>query len=292
MKKAVDAAYKRPDPEWPTGKVPVFDDLRFPGLLLDGRWLPVTREIGFVRGSLQDCIDYLVDGPPGKIITARSGFPYEATRVEGDLDGLLAQLLPLDLPTWQARSYLLLPTKNGEWTAVFYSEGRAGPEWPLIDSFRGFEVVGYTECPESEIGYGIRKLHWWTAFPRWMVPGEGRAEIDAHVEESGRWVFGQHGNGYLGEDGPCDPSARRGQDRFTHEHLVEAAAHYGLFPTQAEFFAPEGWGVVVRRTDPLMAGEMRISLAQARFAEPIKRTGRLGAVRHFKTLPRSFHEAL
>lgn len=63
--------------------------------------------------------------------------------------------------------------------------------------------------------------------------------------------------------------AKRIPDRFTHEHLAEMTGLFGLRPFDADFYAPDGRGLIVERTDPVPPGELAYTLGQARREEPV-----------------------
>ncbi|WP_151199549.1 hypothetical protein [Cryobacterium sp. LW097] len=64
------------------------------------------------------------------------------------------------------------------------------------------------------------------------------------------------------------PEAVRVPDRFTHDHLVQMAERFGLRPFDEDFYAPDGTGIMVERTDPVEWDQRRATLAQARGEEP------------------------
>ncbi len=90
------------------------------GLLLGGKWLPITSRIVFANAPALRCADALVSGVRGRRVLENYGFPLRARSVEGaSLDDPLSMLLPLEAPeSWR---YLILPTASPDWCAIFDS---------------------------------------------------------------------------------------------------------------------------------------------------------------------------
>lgn len=235
-------------------------------LLLRNAWAPVTTTMFFARSPVAAAAQALIASARGRFVLESTGKPLVAAPVRGaSLGVLLEHLLPLDRGS--ARKYLFLQTANPEWTAVFDSVfsvigGEAGAAGWVAAT--GVEVVTISDSADRR-RYPNR--HGAEAY-RSITNFEPRAgeRPDVHWTRTGRgegaWYFVE-GNLRVGT--ASDPTARGGK-KFTHEHLVELAARFGLRPFDEDFYAPAGSGVLVTHTDPSELGSY--SLAQARGEEP------------------------
>lgn len=242
------------------------------GLLLGGRWLPVTARVLFVNATTERCADTLLNGVRGRHVREHYGHPLRVRPVKASsLDGLLRTLLPLEAPTPRRR--LLLPTADSEWTAMFDSAWRGqDPQSPMVwFSVAGIESVSVVDIPHtydypSNRGfYGARKIEMYELARDGEAIGHslGVRTVNTRqwevVEPSGQFPVGN----------VWDPTARRIPDRFTHEHLAEMTTRLGLRPFDEDFYAPDGQGLIVERTDPIQSDESTYTLAQARGEEPV-----------------------
>jgi hypothetical protein len=241
--------------------------------------------VEFFRTDPDRCAEVMLDFWRPMYLRRFGQLPERRT-VHGDgLETLLQRLLPLRPVEDDTR--LFVPTRNPEWTASFTNRAHglgAGLGWPL--SQRGVDTVVVSDSPKTRrprgwnapVGYrGLSAgmpCEPWTR--RDTVLHGVTYSVRARTEESGRWVFERMcSRGDMFDDGipgpvgmVWDESARRTQDRLTHDHLRLACERLGLFPFDADFYAPEGWGVIVERTDPGVADLRGYTLAQARGEEP------------------------
>jgi hypothetical protein len=254
-------------------------------LLLGGRWLPVTQEIGFIRAAPDRCVDLVLDHYGANYLRRFGQLPERRIVKADGLEALLHSLLPMR-PAEEDK-HLFVPTHHPEWTAVFSNRWQgltASLGVPMAE--RGVPAVHLFDAPTA------RRPRGWAASVgyRWLfvsMPCEPWTRRDTvlhgvtysvgvQAEENRRWVFERmcsRGDRFDdGIPGPVgivwDEGARRTQDRFTHDHLRLACERLGLFPFDADFYAPEGWGVIVERTDPGVADLRGYTLAQARGEEP------------------------
>ncbi len=255
-------------------------------LLLGGRWMPVTQKVVFVRADPDRCIDVMTAHQDWNYVR-RFGQPRRRRVVHGDgLEPLLSRLLPLR--SVEEDKHLFLPTRNPGWTAMFTDRFQGAgavapsaswgvasvtvvdsPDGPRPDGWRapvGYRYFSLSEPCEEWVGYGGRT----ESGASWTVT--------VGVNDSERWVFELGGardrTRYPSDDFPppvgkvWDETARLTPHRFTHDHLRLACERLGLFPFDEDFYAPDGWGVVMERDDPAASEQKGYTLAQARGEEP------------------------
>lgn len=135
----------------------------------------------------------------------------------------------------------------------------------------GIESVSVTDFPNSwntkeQLGWsGVRKIEAYEIVPDRQEIGHS---LGVRLTDSNRWELVEpHAPFYGGA--VWDPTARRVPDKFTHQHLADTAAMHGLHPFDEDFYAPEGHGIIVERTDPIEPGTPSYTLAQARGEVPI-----------------------
>ncbi len=135
----------------------------------------------------------------------------------------------------------------------------------------GVESVSVTDVPHSVTSssnrgfYGVRKIEMYE-----LGIGDGPIGHSPGVRtaSSRKWeVIEPNGSFPIGN--VWDPPARRVQNRFTHEHLVEMTGRFGLRRFDRDFYAPEGVGLMLERTDPVQSYQRTFTLAQARGEEPV-----------------------
>jgi len=224
-------------------------------LLLGGRLFPITSTWAFFNDDVQACVDSFVAGR-GRVIYERTGCRVTVRRIEGPtLEDILLQLLPLT--SGITRKYLFLPTAAPEpWTAFVKNDWRGADVQGELIAFacRGVTGVSVSEFPNNydratNFGYwGQRKME--VAYPHGDFDYEGHS-LGVRVNDSARWEMVGLGEPYPTPfPDPTDYTARRIPDRFTHEHLAQGAAHFGLRPFDEDFYAPQGWGILVEDPEP------------------------------------------
>ncbi len=253
-------------------------------LLLEGRWLPVTESVAFFQADPQTCVDVMLEHTQHNAVK-RFGSPRRVKPVEGaELTDLLAHLLPLQA---EEHRKLFLPTANPEWTAMF-TNAHLGTDLGAHAAMGwwGVRALMVTDSPNNydrrtRQGFsGIRNFSLVEKCDPWTPRARERDHI-AHVVGvrvlEGGWA---EKLGFSGADGVVregvefpvgkvwDETARSKQDRFTHEHLALACERMGLRPFDEDFYAPDGWGLMIERTDVDANKERSWTLAQARHEEP------------------------
>ncbi|GGL05298.1 hypothetical protein GCM10007382_26510 [Salinibacterium xinjiangense] len=235
-------------------------------LLLEGEWLPVTSTILFIHAPVEHCVETLVSGVRGVHVRREFGKPLVPETVSGSLPALLANLVPLD--SSQDRRNLLLATADASWTAMFGSNWRgfdphSAMSWFGAARIETVAISGIPNAYESALDkgfYGERKIE------SYEIPSEGEPvgqSLGVRMSEPRKWELVSPSASFR-VGNVWNPAAKRITDRFTHDHLSEMANRYGLRPFDADFFAPEGSGVLVSRTDAPQPDESLISLAIAR----------------------------
>jgi len=222
----------------------------------------------FVRpcAALDQCIDTIVRGVRGDHVRRTFGKPLKAKPVLGDFPEFLANLVPLD--SVDDRRNLFLPTADANWTAMFGSTWRGFDPHSAMSWFAvaGIESVQITDIPNTydyalDKGfYGERKIE------SYEIPIEGEPighSLGVRVSEPRKWELVSPSASFR-VGNVWNPEAKRIPDRFTHDHLSEMASRYGLRPFDEDFFAPQGRGVIVARTDLPMPEERLMSLAESR----------------------------
>ena len=140
------------------------------------------------------------------------------------------------------------------------------------------ETVSVTEIPHRprlpglRASYGSRKLATYEIIPSDPPTSRGHV-VSVKYLESGRWGLNADPDDPFPVGLVYDPHARRVQDRFSHEHLLEMTRRYGLRPFDEDFYPPDGDAYLIERTDPLTPRDVPISLAQAQGLEPLDLSG-------------------
>jgi hypothetical protein len=241
-------------------------------LLLGGAWLPVTGCILFVHAPVERCVEILLTGVRGAHVLNHYGHPLRVRPVSADsLDELLTSLLPLEGA--EHRHDLLVPTANPEWTAMLASEWRGqDPRSPMawfgvagVESVKVVDIAHTYDRATNRGFYGSRKIEMYSLTAENDAIGHS---LGVRAVDTRRWEVVEPippfpvGNIW-------DPTKTRILDRFTHEHLVEMTALFGLRPFDEDFYLPERRALIVERTDPIQPNERTFTLVQARGAEPV-----------------------
>ena len=238
-------------------------------LLMGGAWLPVTATVNFLRADVDAVVDLFVNARGAKILEL-TGFPVSVREIRGSLPELFGSLLPL-VNSMSSR-YMFVPVVADDgttWTAyVNNSDGGIEMGLALIPfATRGMLGVSISEWPNTfdrrtNLGYwGQRKVEV-------LVPAEDGSRdylgysLGVRVTDLSRWEFIEPITGTPFPD-PTDYAARRIPDRFTHDHLVQAASFYGLRPFDEDFYPSDARAVLVEDTSPRDPSWHEFTLAQA-----------------------------
>ncbi|HEY0188900.1 MAG TPA: hypothetical protein VGC67_15515 [Cellulomonas sp.] len=258
-------------------------------LLLGGRWLPVTQYVAFFRADPQRCVEVMTEHWAPMYRRRFGALPRHRVVRGAGLEGLLEHLLPLR--SIEEDKHLFLPTRHPEWTALFTDRRQsAGGSIGGGLQERGVETVVIADSPNADrrprgwrAPVGYRYFSWGVPCEPWTASNgvswsSVTSSVRVAVDDNGRWEFllmsSRGGGAAIAEGMPApvgvvwDESARLTPNRFTHEHLRLACERLGLFPFDADFYAPEGWGLVLERADPAAAEQVGFTLAQARGEEP------------------------
>jgi len=233
--------------------------------LLDGRLAPLTFKIGFLNRSLRGVSDFYLDW------TRQHHKHVESRPVEEGLEGGLALLEPLVTPP---RRVFWLSTQS-EWTAYFDNGTRGGDPFPPISfmaeqlSCRGLIA---TVCPhnlETEVGttkgvYGAVQFEMLGPRPTDFLNCERSLSV---AYEAGRWRFDASGTVQPFERVEHYKN-RIIRNRFTVELLDEYCQALGVRLFDESYYAGPGVLVVIR--DPLPAGSIEVSLAEAQEAMALR----------------------
>lgn len=208
--------------------------------LLNGAWEPVTQSVGLIRAPHDKVLETLMRWK--RPLVAEYGATLETRTVHGGLEDGLKALLPLQSP--QCDKYLLLPTANPEWTAI-YDNGKRGTEvhslcfsmWNLF----GIEAINVINIPHTidkartRGQYGCRAIeHIGPHGERWIRVMHGLS----------RWEFMSVGTPFAFEDVAAydQPGASK---RFTQEMMVRYLAALDLHPFESDFYCPDSKSTIL-----------------------------------------------
>ena len=239
--------------------------------LLDGAWLPVTRGFTFLNADAAQCAQLMVDWR-GAATAELTGASLQIRRVEGTLPDLLSALLPLVVGV--KSRYLFLPTRHDDpWTAFLDNNWKGTEAGPYALGFaaqpKGVRAVALLDCPQTYDSrtnagdFGVRRAVIAEPDPGSRFGYRG-GSVGVQVGESGRrWELHPPTPDWPLPD-PIDYSARRVADKFSQARLHQVAAHYGIRMADEDFYAPDGWALVVEAVGghPLPDNRER-TLAQA-----------------------------
>lgn len=240
--------------------------------LLDGAWFPVTHGITFLAADAATCADVLVSWR-GRAMAELTGGVLRTRRVEGALPELLSSLLPLR--TAYVTRYLMLPTAGAGWTAMldnaWFGSEAISDAASMAGQPRGMRAVGVVDSPHTfdrRTGKG-----WWGARgvavfdpdpgARWGVRG---SSVKVQVSDSGRWELTEPDEEWPLPD-PLERSARRTQDKFSRAALLRVTESLGIRLHDEDFYAPDGWGVLVELVRGRRVPGQDRTLAQAQAHE-------------------------
>lgn len=220
---------------------------------------PMTREFGLIHAELQPTVDWFMDW------RASITLPASATPVQGDLESLVLQLLPLN--SIQPRRFLFVAMRGG-WTA-FFDNGWKGT---------GASVCGLIaqrmKCHACRVVVGRHTLDHATGPNRGALGGR---IIDYFGPEPTEWVnlirsiyvCANENKWDFEETGarlPLERDAwyapRKVRDRFTDMHLEELLAGLGVTPFDLSAYEPRGY--LLQATYPTIGPSEEYSLEEAR----------------------------
>lgn len=255
-------------------------------LLFGGRWMPLTRALTFIEGTLDEVVEAWM-GWRGTAVLNRTGYPMRVRPIRGDLEQQLRQLLPFVGP--MSRKTLFTPTADpipdaavpgGPWVCVLNDNWVAGGAKDAAGGLtpRGLRAITVESSPssldvEKNTGfYGLHRLgvHWHD--PTEKFGTGGRSIGIAQFENIRTWNFVDHGEPLPFED-TRHYTAKKVQDCFTQQLLIRYCAALGLRPFDADFYAPDRVGVLIEDTSPPLKGAWQGDLAARRSGRPVEEIG-------------------
>ena len=233
-------------------------------LLFQGRWHPVTLEVAFFAAEVDEVAAAYYGGPSDTVFTSET--------VHGDLEQLLGRLLPLQAP--HARRLLFVPVAGtGRYRTAVFTNSFAGTETGWISAAvatrAGIPSISVRSCPNDRNGlawpsgaYGSHEFGMC-----WATPVEvnrrgfyGRT-VGIRASDGRSWDFVDHGDTQPFED-TAAYTAPRVRDRFNQQTLIDYAAHFGVRPFDADFYAPDRTATFVRYRAPNFYDSRIMTLAE------------------------------
>lgn len=219
-------------------------DDHFARLLLGGAWGPVTRAVGLLRAAPAKAVtDFMEWKRP---LVAEYGATIRSRRVTGSsLEDLFTALLPLQSP--QPDRYLLLPTTNPEWTAIYDNYWKGTEPHSLTAALHdlvGYETIEVISIPHTITADRMRGRYGCVAFIYHHTTGERWVR----VMNDGRWRFTTVGDPLPFEDLSAYQRPRQ-RDRFTHTMLNDYLASLDLHPFSTDFYVTEAGATIVEELD-------------------------------------------
>jgi len=207
-------------------------------LLLNDKFAPITKEIGFLECDLKS------------VATAYHLWMTEALRpyemrieldnIEGDLEIVLRNLLPLTTPI--PCRFAFVPTQ-GAWTAYF-DNGAQGTDSTGIVSVlskklncSGLRVVFVSDTMLSRPSAETKGRFGATILEAYGSDGNSTRSIFA-ANDGGKWQFGQMGAAFPFEE-MTKYDSKKIKDRFTGEMLESYLKNFGIAAFDEKFYAPK-----------------------------------------------------
>lgn len=221
--------------------------------LLSERFAPITYSVGFIEGSLE------------RVGAALAGWRRTLPQLRDVEEHVLLEPLEVGLrqldPLSVHRERELLVATESRWTAYFNAglatDGALGPVTVLSDLLR-CQTLAITDIPDT-IDQGGIGTHGAAGF-QLFDHGEAVRWIQA-IRDGGRWAWSEGGRP-LGFEDAAAYSARRLQDRFSHERLVGYCAALGIHFTEESFYKSEA--ILIRFKPASNARIIETSLAGRR----------------------------
>lgn len=240
-------------------------------LLLGGAWHPLTQTLTFFAADVEECVAGFMDWL-GLGALERTGHPLRRRDLTGDLEALLAELVPMEMRMGLRTLFIPVATDGPYRTMMLKSswQGTDPISEKILFGSRGVGSVTIQSCPDNPAGvlwpgrfYGIHEFG-----ALWPVSTEedprGFTGRSVGVRMHGKWIFVDLGHRLPFED-TTSYTAHRVRERFTQQTLIDYAAAVGLRPFDADFYAPDRTAVLVEHTGPAAVwGERLVSLADAR----------------------------
>ncbi|MEJ5914663.1 hypothetical protein [Pseudokineococcus sp. 1T1Z-3] len=243
-------------------------------LLLGGAWHPLTKSLTFFAADVEECVAGFMDWR-GRGVLERTGHPLRRRDITGDLEMLLAELVPMEVAMGRRNLFVPVASKGPYRTMMLRSSWQgtdSGSEQAAFGT-RGVGSVEVSSCPNDPRGliwprgfYGIHEFGVLQPVSKDVDPrGFTGRTVGTRIGNRGGWIFVDLGDRLPFEDTNAY-MAPRARDRFTQQMLIDYAAELDLHPFDADFYAPEGTAVLVEHTGPAIWGERLANIADAQSA--------------------------
>ncbi|MBT2585352.1 hypothetical protein [Arthrobacter sp. ISL-95] len=212
-------------------------------LLLGNAWAPVTNTLSFINAPLEVASDIWKEWEKSPVL--ERNLDVKKTHHHGGLHELLETLLPLGDGTRK----LFLETSNKDWTGVVSNSVGGSDLNSVLEVQYGqrqkIRSVIVTEIPhtldkknyEQHRGrYGVRSF---------TVRGPGGFVRSVRLVNEDKWVFYTTGSEPFDFENTEAYRKSRKTERFTHEMLLDYCHHLGIEPFNADFYVPNGLGILV-----------------------------------------------
>jgi hypothetical protein len=237
--------------------------------LFDGRFAPISSEIGFLECSAKMAADAFHKWQNAIAIQAGRGVRLRLQEVVGGLPTKMESLLPLT--SVERRRFLLLPTESN-WTAYVDNGWRGTDVFSAVSNL--CTTIGCRGIRAVSIPHGIRKVDGRevgrsgaTMFELYLPDSTSCAFLNVRRSISavydGRWTFSATGEPPLECEQLEQYRARQIRDRFTPEMLDAYLQRFGI-----QFFSPAFYDVqkpayLVCKEGPFAPGLKEYSLEEA-----------------------------
>jgi hypothetical protein len=243
-------------------------------LLLGGAWHPLTQSLTFFAADVEECVAGFMDWR-GRGVLERTGHPLRRRDLSGDLEALLAELVPMEMAMGRRNLFLPVAT-DGPYRTMMLRSSWLGTDSGSERAAFGTRGVGSVEvksCPNDPRGliwprgfYGIHELGVLQPVSTDVdARGFTGRTVGTRIGERGGWIFVDLGDRLPFEDTDAY-TAPRTRDRFTQQMLIDYAAALGLRPFDADFYAPDRGAVLVEHTGPAIWGERLADITDAQSA--------------------------
>ena len=213
--------------------------------LLEGRFAPITDQIGFVEAAAEDLADWWVAWEPEDAV-------YRKTRLSGSFAAILAALLPL---AYNRSRVVFVPTRS-LWTACFDNRPSGSDVMFIRVAAQDLatRAVRAVSVPDARI------FSLYEPKPGALV-ARTRRSIGAVDDDPWAWDV-------LGDDEPLpfeeldSYRKRRIADRLTHEMMQRYLHAIGIDAYDDDFYAPDKTAYLVQR-ETRFPGDREITREQA-----------------------------
>lgn len=238
-----------------------------PSQILDGRYAPITSEIGFLECPAKTAADAFQEWQ-FPIQSAR-GIHLSQREVFGDVSSRLRSLLPLT--SHEARRFLFMPTSSN-WTAYF-DNGWRGPDVFSTVSYlctrigcRGIRGVSVTHTVRKAAGREVGRSGA-TIFALYLPDSIGCSFLNMRRSVSAvfdaRWTFDATGEPPLEFEEQERYTARQIRDRFTPEMLDRYLQHFGIRFFANDFYEVQQPAYLITKNGCCADGMKEYSLEEA-----------------------------